>query len=304
MDKIDKILLQQIADLHKIPSGAFNIRKNGQVLSRNSTKEIEIIPKKDGSGIDIIVAPNTKNKSVHIPVIVTVGNFSDTVCNDFYIGENCDVTIIAGCGIDNPTCNSSQHSGIHSFYLKPNSHVRYVEKHYGQGEGKKILNPVTNLFLDENSFMEMETLQIEGVDSSIRNTNAKLKQNAKLIVKENLLTAKDQKVKTNFKITLAGKNSSADIVSHSVAKDSSSQKFVSNMIGRAECFGHVECDGILLDDAKIISVPKISALSKDSSLVHEAAIGKIAGDELIKLMTLGLSEEDAEKTIIEGFLMG
>ena len=158
MDKIDKILLQQIADLHKIPSGAFNIRKNGQVLSRNSTKEIEIIPKKDGSGIDIIVAPNTKNKSVHIPVIVTVGNFSDLVYNDFYIGENSDVTIIAGCGIDNPTCNSSQHSGIHSFYLKPNSHVRYVEKHYGQGEGKKILNPVTNLFLDENSFMEMETL--------------------------------------------------------------------------------------------------------------------------------------------------
>ena len=304
MDKIDKILLQQVADLHKIPSGAFSIRKNGQIFSRNSTKEIEIVQKEDGSGINIKIAPNTKGKSVHIPVIVTIGNFSDTVCNDFYIGENCDVTIIAGCGIDNPTCNSSQHSGIHNFYLKPNSHVRYIEKHYGHGEGKKILNPVTNLFLDENSFMEIETLQIEGVDSSIRTTSAKLKQNSKLIVKENLLTAKGQKVKTNFKITLAGKNSSADIVSHSVAKDSSSQKFVSNMIGRAECFGHVECDGILLDKAKIISIPKISALSKQASLIHEAAIGKIAGDELIKLMTLGLSEKEAENTIIEGFLMG
>lgn len=304
MNNIDKKLLEQIADLHKIPSGAFNIRKNGEMVKRNTTKEIEIVPKKDKSGIDIYVKPNTKNKSIHIPVIVTIGNFSDVVYNDFHIGENCDVTIIAGCGIHNSTCNPSQHDGIHSFYLDKNSKVKYVEKHYGEGNGKNILNPITKINLKSNSFMEMETLQLEGVDYSNRKTIATLQENAKLIVKENLLTSKNQVVKTNFKVSLLGKNSSANIISHSVAKDNSKQEFVSNLIGKNECFGHVECDGILLDNGNIISVPKICAMNKNSSLIHEAAIGKIAGEELVKLMTLGLTEEEAEKTIIDGFLIG
>lgn len=304
MNNIDKELLEQIADLHKIPSGAFNIRKNGEIYRRNTTKEIEIVSKKDKSGIDIYVKPNTKNKSIHIPVIVTIGNFSDVVYNDFHIGENCDVIIIAGCGIHNSTCNTSQHDGIHSFYLEKNSKVKYIEKHYGEGIGKNVLNPITNITLNENSLMEIETLQLQGVNKTIRKTFANLKENAKLIIKENILTEKNQTAKSNFKITLLGKNSSVNITSHSVAKDNSKQEFVSNLIGKNECFGHVECDGIILNNAKIISLPKISALNENSSLVHEAAIGKIASEQIIKLMTLGLNQEEAEKTIINGFLIG
>ena len=300
MDKIDKLLLKEVINFHKIPSGAFSIRKNGVPALKKSTKEIEIVSNE--SGIDVYIKPNTKNKSVHIPVIISIGNITDAVHNNFYVGENSTVTIIAGCGIHNQTLNKSEHNGIHSFYLKKGSKVKYIEKHYGSGDGKKILNPITNLFLEENCSMEVEMLQIEGVDSSVRKTFADLKDNSSLIVKENILTAKKQKVKTSFNVNLSGKNSSAEIISHSVAKDQSKQEFVSNLTGKNECFGHIECDGILLDSAKIISTPKISALSKNASLIHEAAIGKIAKDQIVKLMTLGLSENEAEQVIIEGFL--
>lgn len=306
MNKIDKKLLEQIDDLHKTPTGAFNIRKNGETLSRNSSTDIEIVPKKNKNGIDIFVKPGTKNKSIHIPVIVTVGGFSDLVYNDFYIGENSDVVIIAGCGIDNPTCHDSEHSGIHSFVLEKNSHVKYIEKHFGSGIGKggKILNPVTKIKMKENSYMEIDTLQLGGVDKSIRKTSAVLGESAKLLIKENILTSDSQFAKSYFDVKLTGKHSSVDVISHSVAKNNSYQEFNSNLIGENECFGHVECDGILLDKAQMISVPKITAKCVDASLVHEAAIGKIAGDELVKLMTLGLSQEEAEKVIIQGFLMG
>ncbi len=306
MDKIDEQLLEKVSDLHKIALGAFNVRKNGESIGRQSTKEIEIIPKKKKSGIDIYVQPNVKNKAVHIPVIITMGGLNDLVYNDFYIGENADVTIVAGCGIHNNTSTDSIHNGIHSFHLKKNSHVKYIERHVGQGNGSggKILNPVTKIFQQEGSFMEIETLQLGGVTSSKRETYAKLKDGAKLVIQENILTTDDQTATTLFKVNLIGKGSSVEVTSHSVARDRSFQEFKSNLIGENECFGHVECDGILLDNARIISIPMIDAKDNNSSLVHEAAIGKIAGDELIKLMTLGLTEKEAEDLIIKGFLLG
>ena len=306
MNDIEKKLLEKIADLHQLPSGAFNIRKNGQVEGRNTTKDIEIVPKKNKSGIDIIIKPNVKNKSVHIPVIITVGGLKDLVYNDFYIGHDADVLIVAGCGIHNKTCNNSEHNGIHSFHLEKNARVKYVEKHVGEGNGSggKILNPVTKIFMKEGSYMEMETLQLEGVTSTIRKTSAKLYDNATLHIQENILTTENQTAKTIFKVELLGKNSSVEVISHSVAKDNSFQEFKSDIIGKNQCFGHVECDGILLDKARIISTPMIDALDSNASLVHEAAIGKIAGDELVKLMTLGLTQEEAENMIIQGFLLG
>ena len=306
MNSVEQKLLEKIADIHKIPSGAFNLRKNGISEMRNSTKDIEIIPKKNKSGIDIIVKPNVKNKSVHIPVIITVGGLQDLVYNDFYIGHDSDVVIVAGCGIHNKTCKRSEHNGIHTFHIEENAKVKYIEKHVGEGNGsgEKILNPVTKIIMKKNSYMEMETLQLEGVTSTIRKTYAKLYDEATLHIQENILTTDNQKAKTIFKVDLIGQNSSVEVVSHSVAKDNSFQEFKSDIIGKNKCFGHVECDGILLDNARIISTPMIDALNNDASLVHEAAIGKIAGDELIKLMTLGLTKEEAENTIIQGFLLG
>lgn len=304
LDKIDNELLLQIADMHEIPQGSFNIRKNGQSIARNSDKDIEIVSKADKSGIDIIVKPNVKNKSVHIPVIITVGNLSDLVYNDFYIGENADVLIVAGCGIHNPTNQTSQHDGIHTFHLEKNCKVKYIEKHLGvgTGSGDKILNPTTEVFMKNGSEFEMETIQLGGVSFSNRKTNALLDDNTKLVIKEKILTSDKQKAITTFNVILKGENSSVEVTSRSVAKNKSSQKFVSNLRGKNQCFGHVECDGILLDNAKIISEPKITAENINATLIHEAAIGKIAGDQLIKLQTLGLSEEEAQNQIIKGFL--
>ncbi len=305
MNKLEKKLLEKISDLHTMPSGAFNIRKNGQLFDRASTKEIEITPKKNKNGINIKIKDGTKNKSVHIPVIITVGGLNDLVYNDFYIGKDCDVLIVAGCGIHNATCKTSLHSGIHSFHVGQNSKVRYVEKHIAEGKsGDKILNPITKIVLQKNSFMQIETLQLDGVTSSLRKTIARLGEGATLKVQENISTSEQQWTKTYFKVLLAGRDSRAEIVSHSVAKGRSFQEFKSNLIGQELCFGHVECDGIMMDEARIVSVPMIDAQNSNSSLIHEAAIGKIASDELIKLMSLGLSKEEAENMIIEGFLLG
>ena len=306
MNEIEKKLLEKIADLHSTPSGAFNIRKNGATLNRSSSKEIEIIPKKDKSGIDIKIKDGTQNKSVHIPVIITVGGLNDLVYNDFYIGKNCDVVIVAGCGIHNATCKTSTHNGIHSFHVGENSKVKYIEKHVGEGNGSggKVLNPVTKIYLKKKSQMQLESLQIEGVTSTVRKTNAIIDDGAILKIQENILTTDAQTAKTIFNVRLKGKNSSVEVVSHSVAKDISFQEFKSNIIGENVCFGHVECDGIMLGDARIVSLPMIDARNSNASLVHEAAIGKIAGDELVKLMTLGLSQKEAENMIINGFLLG
>ncbi len=306
MNDIEKKLLEKITDLHKLPSGTFSFRKNGKSEIQNNTKDVQIIPKKDKNGIDIFVNPNVKNKSIHIPVIITVGGLDDLVYNDFYIGHDADILIVAGCGIHNKTCKKSQHDGIHSFHIGKNASVKYIEKHVGEGNGsgEKILNPITKIFMEDGSHMEMETLQLEGVSSTIRKTFAKLYDNTSLNIQENILTTFDQTAKTSFKVELLGENSRVEVVSHSVAKDNSYQEFKSNLIGKNQCFGHVECDGILLNNAQIISTPMIDAENSNASLIHEAAIGKIAGDELIKLMTLGLSQEEAENMIIQGFLLG
>ena len=304
MNEVDKELLKEIADMHSVPQGSFNIRKNGESIARNSTKDIEIVPKKDKSGIDIIVKEGVKNKSVHIPVIITVGNLNDLVYNDFYIGKDADVLIVAGCGIHNPTDQKSQHDGIHTFHLEENCKVKYIEKHLGvgKGQGDKVLNPTTVVEMKDGSDFEMETIQLGGVSYSNRKTNAFLGNGAKLVIKEKILTSDKQKAITTFNVVLKGKNSSVEVVSRSVAKGKSRQKFVSNLKGQNECFGHVECDGIILDNAQIESVPKIVAQNINATLVHEAAIGKIAGDQLVKLQTLGLSEEEAQNQIIKGFL--
>ncbi len=303
MNNIDKELLQAVADLHQIPTGAYNIRKNGKSI-RNNTEEIEIIPKKEVAGIDIIIKPNVKNKSVHIPVIITQGGFNDLVYNDFYIGENAEVTIIAGCGIHNDTSENSQHDGVHSFHLGENCKVNYIEKHIGlgKGRGEKIINPTTQIEMKKNSSFTIETLQLGGVASSKRKTFAKLFDGSKLVIKEKILTTNEQTATTEFEVKLLGEKSSVEVISRGVAKGDSMQYFYSNIIGENECFGHVECDGILVGNAKIISVPQITCNNVEASLVHEAAIGKIAGEQIVKLMTLGFSENQAEELIIKGFL--
>jgi len=304
LSSIEKRILKEVADLETIPKGAYNIRKDGQGIMRNTTANIDIITKTDKPGIDIKVKENTKNESIHIPVILTQGGLNDIVYNDFYIGKNADVVIIAGCGIHNSSCNTAEHDGIHAFYLEEGAHVKYIEKHYGQGSGtgKKILNPETIIHLKKGATLEMETVQIEGVDSTIRTTNAVLEEDSNLVISERIMTHDNQLAKTVFNVDLNGKNSSTHVASRSIAKDNSTQEFISNVNGNAECFGHVECDAIIMNKAKVISTPQITANCIDASLVHEAAIGKIAGEQLIKLMSLGLTEEEAEAQIINGFL--
>lgn len=304
MDKLEKDLLKTIADIESTPMGAYNIRENGKGVARNTTANIDIVTKTDKPGIDIIIKENTKNESVHIPVIITHSGINDMVYNDFYVGKNADVVIVAGCGIHTSTCDTSQHDGIHTFFVEENAHVKYVEKHYGEGEGvgNKILNPQTIVHLKNGATLEMETVQIKGVDSTVRETNADLEDNSNLIIKERIMTHGNQTAKTIFNVELNGTNSSTHVASRSIAKDGSSQEFVSNVNGNNLCFGHVECDAIIMDTAKVISTPKIVANNINANLVHEAAIGKIAGEQLIKLMTLGLTEKEAEEHIISGFL--
>jgi len=303
-NSIESNLLKQIADIEKTPIGAYNIRKNGEGVARSTTSNIDIVTKENKPGIDILVKPNTFNESVHIPVILTENGFTDMVYNDFYIGENANVVIVAGCGIHNSSCETSQHDGIHTFHLGRNSKVKYIEKHYGEGniKGNNILNPQTVIYLDDGATLEIETLQIKGVTSTIRDTKAELGDNTNLIVVDRVMTTDNQTAKSIFDVNLNGENSSVKIASRSIARDDSIQEFVSNVNGNNKSFGHVECDAIIMDNAKVISTPQIVANHIDASLVHEAAIGKIAGEQLIKLMSLGLTEKEAEEQIINGFL--
>lgn len=296
--------MAEVADITDVPAGAYNFRVNSELAGRSTTDNINIVTKEGMPGIDIFIKPNTKNESVHIPVVVSESGIKETVYNDFFIGDNCDVVIVAGCGIDNCGTHDSQHDGIHRFYVGKNSKIKYVEKHYGSGngEGKRILNPVTEVYMEENSVMEMEMEQIKGVDSTERNTIAELKANAKLIVKERLMTHGNQTAVSGYKVSLNGEGSNADVVSRSVARDNSSQTFNACIAGNAPCSGHTECDSIIMDNGKILAIPSLEANDVDAMLVHEAAIGKIAGDQLVKLMTLGLTEAEAEEQIINGFL--
>lgn len=304
LKKIDRELLQQVADLHQIPQGSFNIRKNGELVSRVSTDDIEIVSKKNKPGIDIIVAKNVKNKSVHIPVIVTKAGVNDLTHNDFYIGDNAEITIVAGCGIHNSGNETASHNGIHNFYIGKNAKVVYIEKHLGVGKGKgeKILNPSTKIVMDENSYFEMQTLQLGGVSYSNRKTTAKLLANSELNIKESVLTTDNQVAKTNFIVDMVGDNCKCNVVSRSVAKNNSIQEFKSKLVGKSACFGRVECDAILLDNAQVKSIPEIDARCVDATLNHEATVGKIAGEQLVKLMTLGLTQQEAEDLIIKGYL--
>ena len=304
LDAIQKRLIEEIADLHAVPSGAYNFRANSQLAGRNTTANIDIVSKPDGSGIDISVKPGTRNESVHIPVVLSESGIKETVYNDFYIGEDSDVIIVAGCGIDNCGSQDSEHDGIHRFYLGKNAKVKYVEKHYGSGDGRgqRILNPVTEVYQEEGSVMEMEMEQIKGVDSTVRTTLAELKAGARLTVRERLMTHGSQKAESAYQVSLNGAGASADVVSRSVARNDSSQTFNARITGNAPCSGHTECDSIIMDSGRILAIPSLEANNVDAMLVHEAAIGKIAGEQLVKLMTLGLTEQEAEEQIINGFL--
>lgn len=305
MNKTDYNLLESIADMHGIPTaGAYNIRKNGQGVERHSTENITIEPKKDKPGIDIIVKPGTKGEKVHIPVIVTETGIDDVVYNDFYIGDWADVDIVAGCGIHNCGSEKSEHDGIHTFHIGKHAKVRYVEKHYGEGEGtgERVLNPTTVVEMDENSYCEMEMVQIKGVDSTERDTTASLKSGAKLVINEKLMTHGKQYARSDVVINLDGEDASAQIISRSVAKDESEQIFYPRAVGNAPCRAHVQCDSIIMDNAKIRSIPEIAANHALAQIVHEAAIGRINNDQLIKLQTFGMTQEEAEEVIIQGFL--
>lgn len=304
MDAIQKELLMQIADLHGVPAGAYNFRVNGEGAGRNTTEHIDIVTKTDKPGIDIIIKPGTKNESVHIPVVLSQTGLKEVVYNDFHIGEDCDVTIIAGCGIHNSGDQDSQHDGIHTFFVGKNSRVKYVEKHYGEGDGRgsRVLNPQTIVHIEEGGRLEMDTVQIKGVDSTIRVTKADLAADANLVIREKIMTHGTQYAKTDFTVDLNGEGCGADVVSRSVAKGESRQEFISVINGNNRCTGHTECDAILMDNGKVLATPALSANHLDASLIHEAAIGKIAGEQIIKLMTLGLTEEEAEQQIVSGFL--
>lgn len=305
MNKLEKDLLKEIADIGDGNlTGAYNIRENGKGIQRQVTENVNIVTKTDVSGIDIFVKENTKFEIVHIPVILTQSGLKDVVYNDFYIGKNANVIIIAGCGIHNDEHKDSQHDGIHRFFLEEGARVKYIEKHYGEGSGtgKRILNPVTEVTLKDGSTMEMQTTQIRGVDSTIRTTNANLYNNTSLVITEKIMTHAEQVAKTIFNVELNGKNSSTHVTSRSVATENSKQEFISKVYGNNECFAHVECDAIIKDSAKVTSTPEITANNIDANLIHEAAIGKIAGEQLVKLMTLGLTEKEAEDAIINGFL--
>jgi Fe-S cluster assembly scaffold protein SufB len=301
---IEKNILEQISDLHDIPAGAYNLRENGRLEGRRSSANIDIVTKTDNPGIDIIVKPGTKNESVHIPVILTESGLSDLVYNDFFIGEGADVLIIAGCGIHNDGSDKTQHDGIHTFHIADGAKVRYVEKHYGAGNGTgdKILNPQTIVKLGRNSVIEMETVQLKGVDSTKRFTKVVAGAGSNVVITEKLLTHGAQSASSEMDVILDGEGSSARIISRSIAQDNSEQKFYPRLSGNAACFGHVQCDAIIMGDARVRAIPEIAANNIDAQLIHEAAIGRIAGDQIIKLLTLGLDEKQAEERILAGFL--
>lgn len=304
MDAIQRELLDQVAGLHEVPEGAYNIRANGELAGRNTTANIDIITKEDRSGIDIRIKPGTRKESVHIPVVLSESGLKESVYNDFFVGEDCDITIIAGCGIHNGGSSASEHSGVHRFFVEKNAKVRYVEKHYGSGDGngERIMNPTTQIHLAEGASLEMETVQIKGIDSTKRVTTATVAEGASLVIREKIMTHGKQYAETDFVVEMEGAGSTVNLISRSVAREHSRQLFKSRIIGNSSCQGHSECDAIIMDEASVSAIPELTANDIDANLIHEAAIGKIAGEQLIKLMTLGLTEKEAEEQIVNGFL--
>ena len=301
---LDRGLLKEIADIEAVPTGAYNVRRNGKLAGRNTTANIDIVTKTDKPGIDIIIKSGTKGERVDIPVILTETGLDDLVYNDFYVEDGADVVIVAGCGIHNAGGLKSEHDGIHAFHIGKNAKVLYIEKHYGEGEGtgERILNPTTLIEIAEGGSMTMETAQIKGVDSAIRKTDAVLGDGATLIIREKIMTHGKQYAETNFHVALNGKDSGARVISRSIAKDDSRQKYISCIGGNNLCTGHTECDAIIMDNGTVTAKPELNANNIEARLIHEAAIGKIAGEQLIKLMSLGLTEKEAEEKIVNGFL--
>ncbi len=304
MDEMQKRLLREVAELDALPVGAYNIRSNGESTARNTTADIDIITKTDKPGIDIIIRPGTKGQSVHIPVIISESGLKEMVYNDFYIGEDCDVTIVAGCGISNCGGEDSSHDGIHRFFVGRGSHVRYIEKHYGEGtgRGKRLMNPTTEAELEEGAVMELNTAQIGGIDDTFRITRAKIGANASLVLHDKILTEGEQQARAEMTVALNGDGSNCDLISRGVARGNSVQEVTIGIDGNATCNGHAECDSIIMEHGVIVATPRLKASCVDAALIHEAAIGKIAGEQLLKLMTMGLSEKEAEEMIIRGFL--
>lgn len=304
MTNIDTRLLREVAELEGTPKGAYNIRKNGKLDSRASTANIEIVSKEDKPGIDIFIKPGTKHESVHIPVIITQSGWTELVYNDFHIGEDCDIVIVAGCGIHNAGDETTKHDGIHTFYVGKNSKVQYVERHYGEGEGtgERIMNPQTIVHLEKDASIQLETTQLRGVNSTKRYTKVTVGEDAEAIITEKLLTHDQQVAESEMDIILEAKGATGRVISRSVAQDQSEQTFYPRVVGENQCFGHVQCDAIIMHNAKVKAIPAITANHTDAQLIHEAAIGRIAGDQILKLMTLGLSEAEAEEEILNGFL--
>lgn len=304
MNDIQKSLLKEVAALDALPRGAYNIRSNGKSAMRNTTETIDIITKSDRQGIDVLIKPGTKNQSVHIPVIISESGLKEVVYNDFFIGENCDITVVAGCGISNCGGDDSRHDGVHRFFVGAGSRVRYIEKHYGEGngKGKRLMNPSTEIHLSDGAFMELGTAQIGGIDDTLRTTVAEISESASLLIHDKILTDGSQTAKAEITVELAGDGSSADIVSRGVAKGESRQEIEIGITGRAACKGHASCDSIIMENGIITASPRLKAYNENAELIHEAAIGRIAGEQLVKLMTLGLSDTEAEQMIIRGFL--
>ena len=304
MDEIQKNLLEQVAGLHEMPAGAYNIRANGKSVDRSTTAHIDIVTKTDKQGIDIVIKPGTKKESVHIPVVLSESGLTEMVYNDFYVGDNCDVTIVAGCGIHNSGCNETRHDGVHAFHVGKNATVVYEEKHYGEGEGtgENVLNPVTEIFLEEGASFTLDTAQIRGVDSTKRKTDVDMGPGSRLFVMEKLMTHDNQSAVSNMEVRMNGNGSSAQIISRSVAKGTSRQTFHPNAVGNALCKAHIQCDSIIMDEAQVCSIPEIDARNIDAQIIHEAAIGRINTEQLLKLRSFGMTEEEAEAVIIDSFL--
>ena len=304
MNNITEKLLSIVSDWKGTFDGAFNIRQDGECAGRQSTSQVQIESKTDAPGLIIRVLPGTKKETVSIPACVTHGNVDDLVYNDFYIGEGADVEIVAGCGIHNDGCDTSQHDGIHTFHIGRNASITYTEKHYGEGSGSggRILNPTTVIHMEEGSFAKMDMSQIKGVDSTFRKTEANLGASAKLVINEKLMTHGEQKAHSDVTVNLNGEDSVVQIVSRSVGKDTSVQVFHPIAVGNNRSRAHIQCDSIIMGKAKISSIPEIAANHVDAEIIHEAAIGKINNDQLIKLQTFGLNSEEAEKVIVDGFL--
>jgi len=304
MNKTTEKILRAVSGFTGKFEGAFNIREDGQCAGRQSSKNIKIESKEDGPGLIIKINPNTKGERVYIPACVTHGNVDDLVYNDFYVGQNADVTIVAGCGVHTDDGHDARHNGIHRFFLEENAHVIYEEKHIatGKGMGKKSIDPVTDVYLKKNSVLEMDTIQLEGVDTSVRKTSGVLEDGAKLLVRERIMTDEDERAQTDFDVVLKGENAAVDLISRSVAKGNSYQEFNSVIDGKTKCVGHSECDAILVDNGSVVASPSLKASNIDAELIHEAAIGKIAGEQILKLQSLGLTKEEAEEKIISGFL--